>query len=299
MTFNIFQWLMFFYIYCFIGWCFESAYVSIKKRRFVNRGFLRLPLLPIYGSGAIAILIVTVPIRGQYGLVFVFGMLSATCLELVTGIIMEALFKVRYWDYSNQKLNFQGYICLSSSLAWGILSVILTEVIHEPIERWVLNMPISFQLAMDAILSVLFVSDFVISFTAAWNLGKLLEKLTKIRAQGEKLKQQLEKKGEALGERLDTAKETAAEKLVSVRTNAEVRLTEVREDMEGRLELVRAELERLREEYRKTEIRGNRFFTRRLLRDNPGAVSMKFGEALDGVKKRTLQKIKDHRKQEE
>ena len=126
---------------------------------------------------------------------------------------------------------------MSSFLAWGILSVILTEVIHEPIERWVLNMPISFQLAMDAILSVLFVSDFVISFTAAWNLGKLLEKLTKIRAQGEKLKQQLEKKGEALGERLDTAKETAAEKLVSVRTNAEVRLTEVREDMEGRLEL--------------------------------------------------------------
>ena len=91
MTYNIFQWLMFFYIYCFIGWCFESAYVSIKKRRFVNRGFLRLPLLPIYGSGAIAILIVTVPIRGQYGLVL--ACFRRRALNLLAGLLWRRYLK--------------------------------------------------------------------------------------------------------------------------------------------------------------------------------------------------------------
>lgn len=133
MSYSVLQWLLFFYIYCFIGWCFESAYVSLKKRRFVNRGFLKLPMLPIYGSGAIAILIVTIPVRDNLWLVWLFGMISATLLELVTGAVMELLFKVKYWDYSNQKFNYKGYICLSSSIAWGFLSLLLTEVIHEPI----------------------------------------------------------------------------------------------------------------------------------------------------------------------
>lgn len=119
MSYSVLQWLLFFYIYCFIGWCFESAYVSLKKRRFVNRGFLKLPMLPIYGSGAIAILIVTIPVRDNLWLVWLFGMISATLLELVTGAVMELLFKVKYWDYSNQKFNYKGYICLSSSIAWG------------------------------------------------------------------------------------------------------------------------------------------------------------------------------------
>ena len=46
-----YQWLSFFYIYCFFGWIFESTYVSLKQHRFVNRGFLRLPMLPLYGTG--------------------------------------------------------------------------------------------------------------------------------------------------------------------------------------------------------------------------------------------------------
>ena len=62
-TYNILQWLAFFFIYCFIGWCIESTIVSIERKKIVNRGFLKLPLLPIYGSGAIIILIVCLPVR--------------------------------------------------------------------------------------------------------------------------------------------------------------------------------------------------------------------------------------------
>lgn len=31
-----YQWLSFFYIYCFFGWIFESTYVSLKQHRFVK-----------------------------------------------------------------------------------------------------------------------------------------------------------------------------------------------------------------------------------------------------------------------
>ena len=113
------QWVLLFFFYCFCGWVWESCYVSICQRRWVNRGFLNGPLLPIYGCGAILILFVTLPVEDNLYLVWLLGMLAATALEYVTGAAMEALFKVRYWDYSQHRFQLNGYICLSSSLAWG------------------------------------------------------------------------------------------------------------------------------------------------------------------------------------
>ena len=117
--YTIDQWILFFMFYCLCGWIWESCYVSAMERRWVNRGFLHGPLLPIYGSGALVILISTIWVKDNLWLVFLFGMIAATVLEYVTGAVMEKLFKVRYWDYSKQKLNLKGYICLTSSLAWG------------------------------------------------------------------------------------------------------------------------------------------------------------------------------------
>ena len=56
-------WCAFFFIYCFFGWCFESSYVSLCERKPVNRGFLKGPMLPIYGFGALIMLYVTIPFR--------------------------------------------------------------------------------------------------------------------------------------------------------------------------------------------------------------------------------------------
>lgn len=77
-----YQWLIFFYLYCFFGWIFESSYVSILKRRFVNRGFLRIPMLPLYGSGAVMMLVVSEPVPGQPAPHLGFpGVIGATILE--------------------------------------------------------------------------------------------------------------------------------------------------------------------------------------------------------------------------
>ena len=125
-----YQWLTFFFIYCFFGWIFESTYVSAKTGHFVNRGFLRLPLLPLYGTGAVMMLWVSLPVKDNLFLVYLAGVIAATILEYVTGWGMEKLFKMKYWDYSNQRFNVKGYICLSSSIAWGFLTIFLTEVVH-------------------------------------------------------------------------------------------------------------------------------------------------------------------------
>ena len=99
-AYNLWQWIAFFIIYCLIGWIGESLYVSWEHRKWVNRGFLHGPFLPIYGFGAVIILISTIPVRNNYFLIFLFGMLGATLLEYFTGWAMEQIFHVKYWDYT-------------------------------------------------------------------------------------------------------------------------------------------------------------------------------------------------------
>ena len=107
---TIHQWLLLFYFYCFIGWIWESVYVSLGKHKWVNRGFLKEPFLPIYGSGAIVVLLSTLTVENNLILVFVIGMIGATILEYITGAVMEKIFHVRYWDYTDKPFNVNGHI---------------------------------------------------------------------------------------------------------------------------------------------------------------------------------------------
>ena len=108
--YTIHQWLLLFYLYCFAGWVWESCYVSALKHKWINRGFLKGPLLPIYGSGAIVVLISTITVKENIFLVFIIGMIAATVLEYITGELMESIFHVRYWDYSNKPLILNGLL---------------------------------------------------------------------------------------------------------------------------------------------------------------------------------------------
>ena len=172
------QWLLFFFLYCFLGWVWESCYVSARQHRWVNRGFLHGPLLPIYGFGAVIILWATLPVRQSLPLIFLLGMLAATALEYVTGAAMEALFKVRYWDYSGKPFNLNGHICLTCSLAWGAFSVLLVKVLHPPFEDLVLRLPAFLADALACVLTVYFTADTVRSFQAAMDLREVLTRLT-------------------------------------------------------------------------------------------------------------------------
>lgn len=185
------QWLLVFYLYCMLGWCFESTVVSVGQRRLVNRGFLRGPMLPIYGFGAVILLHVSLPLKQHPVRLYLASMIAATVFEYIVGVVMEKIFKVKYWDYSKQRFQFQGYICLRSSLCWGFLGLILTSVIHPPIENLVLGLPFIGLIVIDVLFSAAFISDVIVSVRSALDLAKVLEELDRLREQGAELRQQL------------------------------------------------------------------------------------------------------------
>lgn len=180
------EWLSFFYFYCIFGWCFESSYVSIKNHRLVNRGFLRGPWLPLYGSGAILVLWLTLPFQETPVLVYLVGAAGATVLEYVTGEAMVRLFKVRYWDYSNQRFQYKGHICLSSTIAWGFLSLLMVYVVHKPVESFIFWMNEEVVSVLTFAVTVCVVYDFSNAFRNAMDLRELLLQAEQLRDEMEK-----------------------------------------------------------------------------------------------------------------
>ncbi len=229
-TYTWYQWLSFFYIYCFVGWIFESSYVSAKEGRLVNRGFLRLPLLPLYGTGAVMMLWVSLPFQDSLVLVYLSGFVAATALEYVTGWTMERLFKVKYWDYSDKKIQLNGYICLSSSIAWGFLTIFLTEVLHRAVSELIFSIPVSLLLAGDAVISVLFVWDTIQSVRDALDLRRALESMTRLKAELDDVQVQMALlKAEAI-QRISDYRDETAGRMESLRGETAERMEQLRED---------------------------------------------------------------------
>ena len=132
-----------FIFYSFLGWVWETTYCSITAKHFINRGFLNGPIIPIYGFGAVLVMLI-VSVFGSLVLptptiafslinilmVFFGGMLLATILEYIVSVILESLFHLKLWDYSKNKFNIKGRVCLKSSLFFGLLSVIFIMIIE-------------------------------------------------------------------------------------------------------------------------------------------------------------------------
>ena len=300
--YSIIQWLFFFYFYCFFGWCFESTYVSIKSKRFVNRGFMRGPFLPLYGSGAIMMLLVSKPFQEHIVLVYIAGCIGATVLEYVTGVVMEALFKVRYWDYSNQPFNFQGHICLGSSLAWGLLTVAMTEFIHKPVERLVLSIPSGILTPVTLVLTALICADFALAFKAAMDLRDVLIKMEKAKEELMHIQKRLDVIIAFTNETIETRVEDLKESVEDLKENIEGKLENLKNQSQLKpgdyLESVKEELLELRIKYRRNVEDRERlsglkdFFQRDLIRANPTMSSERFKEALEELKQRAGEKKK-------
>lgn len=228
------QWLFLFYLYCFLGWCVESTYVSLKEKppHWINRGFIRGPFLPLYGSGAIMMLVVSAPFRYNIVLTYVAGCIGATILEYVTGVTMEALFKVRYWDYSDQPLNFQGHICLGTTLAWGFLTILMTRVIHKPIEGMLYMIPDGLLAVFVFLLTVGIAGDFTLSFRAALDIRDILLAM-------EKAKEEMTH----MQKRLDVIAALTEEEIGQYRNAAEMRIEELADSIEEKLRSMRERMQ--------------------------------------------------------
>lgn len=129
------EYLWFFIIYTFLGWCVEVVYHVVKSGQFVNRGFLNGAVCPIYGFGMVILLYLLTPLKYNFILLFLGSFLLTSILEYITGFILEKIFHDKWWDYSDMPFNIRGYICLAFSIIWGISGVFIIDIIHPPISK--------------------------------------------------------------------------------------------------------------------------------------------------------------------
>lgn len=263
------EWLFLFYFYCFFGWCFESVYVSLKEHRFINRGFMRGPFLPLYGSGAVMMMLVIVPCHGNPILIYLAGCIGATALELITGITMEAIFKVKYWDYSYKKLHYKGYICLSSTIAWGALTLLMNYCLQPFVAGLMKRLPDQVIDYATLFLTFWICLDFVLSFKAAMDLRNILLRMEKVRVELSRLQQRLDERAEGWKEDISDKIENRKEELLVRKDALLERKDALIESMEKRMDRVRYNLSKI-------------------LQANPTMTSKRFEESMNRLKERIL-----------
>lgn len=327
MSYSVQQWVLLFFVYCFLGWVWESCYVSLKQREWVNRGFLYGPWLPIYGFGAIAILLATLRFQESLALVFLAGMTAASLLELFTGWLMEKLFHMRYWDYSHLPLNLNGYICLPVSFAWGGFSLLLVKIIHPFVHKIVMWVYGDWSDIVTLALMALFAVDVTRSVQAVLDMKALMQKLTQSDNTLSRITLRLSEGSDYIRQLKEHMERTARQAKENLRAADADRLTERRsrkmrtissllakteqflEEIPQKLELAESEAERqilqksqksLRELHellmkaeKELQERKNSDFRQAIsiLRRNPTAVSHKYPAAFSEI-----QSLKDHLK---
>lgn len=127
---NIQKIILYFFVYAILGWILETIFCLVTTGNFTKRGFLYGPLCPIYGFGAVILIECLRKIKTTVIGKFFISMIAFTIFEYIVSLILENIFGLRWWDYSNEPFNFQGRISLGYSIAWGILGTIFVQNIH-------------------------------------------------------------------------------------------------------------------------------------------------------------------------
>lgn len=260
MEFHFNNWLVYFYFYCIAGWIFESGNVSVRQKKWVNRGFMKGPWLPLYGSGALVILLSTLPFEQNPIAVYFVSAISATILEYITGVVMLKLFKVRYWDYRYRKIQFQGHICLVSTIVWGFLGLLMVYIIHPPVVKLVGSWNPEVVSIITFLITICIVYDFANSFREAMDLRGLITQAQELK---ERIEESLAEKREELEQRMDDMREERKEQFEQRLELIEQRIADAREQRLDNLAEMEDALEQLKERLEQK--------SQSLLRSNPYA----------------------------
>lgn len=172
-----------FVIYSVLGWCCECLYCAACDRKWVNRGFLNGPVCPIYGFGAMTVVLALTPFRNRIFLLFFAGMAVTSLLEYFTSWLMEKLFHTKWWDYSTYPCNIRGRVCLRNSLMFGGLSVVAMQLVHPAIAGLVGRLTGGALYALSAALGAVFATDLFFTLRAMLELNGKLEQLEQLAAE--------------------------------------------------------------------------------------------------------------------
>ena len=162
-----FNYLLLFFIYSILGWIVETTFLAITEKKWVDRGFLIGPYCPIYGVGAILIVLYLTQYKNNFITVFILGVVVSSILEYFTSYIMEKLFKTRWWDYSNEKFNLNGRICGLNSLLFGLCSIGVIYFIQPILSLFIKILNTNLLVIITIIFLMIFITDIIISCNVA------------------------------------------------------------------------------------------------------------------------------------
>lgn len=178
-----FLYLMYFFIYAFIGWVVEVSFHAVTVGKFINRGFLSGPYCPIYGFGAISVIYFLTDIAEKNKFVLFLGsIVIATAIEFVAGFLLEKIFHERWWDYTDKKLNIGGYICMEFSIIWGLFCFLLYEAVHPVTKSLVDLIPLRALKYLDIGLVIIMTIDLLATINTIIGINKKMKALDKISA---------------------------------------------------------------------------------------------------------------------
>ena len=283
----VFLYLM---LYSFLGWFYESIYCSLREKHLINRGFLNGPLCPVYGFGALIILFFFQG-REQEGLLTLFlSSAVLTCiLEYITSWLLEKLFHVKLWDYSQMKFQLNGRVCLLGAIVFGIFSVCLIKWIHPFFSGWIQKIPELWIYVVSGVMFVLFVLDIVVTVRALINLNQKLEEIQKaINLEKEKSRKRLDEFLESLQTKRADFSDLWKEKKADVQEVIRQAVTESKGRIRERFEKSEYNTDRI-----KKLLKTRYFSQRRLLRAFPKMKSVSANDALERLRE-MLKKRKDN-----
>mgnify|MGYP001473409718 CR=1 FL=1 len=274
---SLYNVLLYFIIYAFIGWCIEVAYAAIMTGKFVNRGFLNGPVCPIYGFGVVILIEATTTIKNNLALTFIVSIIVTSCIEFATGFILEKLFNHRWWDYSHRVFNLKGYICLRFSLIWGIASVFVVKVIHTLVSNVTKLIP---ELLGNIILGsiiILLIIDIISAVETVLEFNVRLKKIDEISA---KIKDSSDVLAKEISKNTIEFKRKYDENSIEFKRKHEDELTSIKRKYEN-------EIYELKQNYNNLVARKN-ILHRRLIKAFPNIRSNKYFEALEQLKKNAI-----------
>ena len=162
------EWFAYFLIYSFVGWVWEVIWCSAAAKKWQDRGFLQGPICPIYGCGALIFLYIDQTFHFPWYGTFLMIMAVCTVLEYLTSYLMEKIFHMRWWDYTdNTRFSLNGRVSLETSLGFGAGGMIVIYLAHPVISKFVGGIPMTILQPAAIVLLVFYLLDSILSWVAA------------------------------------------------------------------------------------------------------------------------------------
>ena len=176
---NLSLYFLLFIIYSFLGWCIEVTLCSVIEKKLVDRGFLIGPICPIYGCGAIIITLALTSYKDDWIVVFCLAVILCGILEYFTSWAMEKLFHARWWDYSNNRFNINGRICLETMIPFGLLGLAIIYILNPFFYNLLSNISTNIINIISIILFIVFITDMILSFNVISKVTKAVKNVSK------------------------------------------------------------------------------------------------------------------------